>query len=113
LVRVLGRKGNAGVVAEVRHAVEAFIIFRRPYSRRGIAPMEILNLAVARHLRRRGIGRKLVQSIDNRAGIVAVVGEQNLEAQLFFRALGFCATGIIPRHFEHGQDGYRFVYEVK
>jgi len=113
LNRVLGKKGNAGVVAEVRDAVKAFIIVRRPYSRRGIAPMEILNLAVDEQFRRRGIGRKLVQSIDNRAGIVAEVGELNLDAQLFFRSLGFRATGIIPQPFDDCQDGYRFVYNVK
>jgi ribosomal-protein-alanine N-acetyltransferase len=61
----------------------------------------ILNLAVATWARRRGVGRLLVESVvrklspKKRRVATATVREKNLAAQLFFRACGFRATGVI------------------
>lgn len=39
------------------------------------------------------------------------VSENNLEAQLFFKASGFRAVKIVRNEFDDGQDGYRFVWK--
>ncbi len=111
--RTLKCRGTAGLVAELCDRVAGFVIFRRLRPRRPgrIEPMEILDLVVAPSLCRRGIARKLVESIERRAGLATLIGERNLDAQLFFRRLGFRATRILTGYFRDGQDAYGFVWK--
>ena len=112
LTRVLEcEAGTTGIVAEVNGQVAGFAIFKRPPTPRGIvAAMHIRHLAVSEQFRRRGIGRKLIASIDNRAGVIALVHERNLAAQCFFRSLGFRAASTLRSYFKDGQDGYLFIW---
>jgi ribosomal-protein-alanine N-acetyltransferase len=79
--------------------------------------VQILTLAVAEQ--RCGIGARLIArlidkpSVKRRGAIVADVPETNLAAQLFFRSLGFRATGVLRRYFtDTGEDAYPMRYEI-
>ncbi len=74
--------------------------------------VHLLNLAVAPTHRRRGIGSRLVGELIERTHcsgrrLVVVLGERNLTAQVFYRAQGFRAVGIL-RDFWNGtrDDAY-------
>lgn len=63
-----------------------------------------INLAVCPDLRRRGLGKSLVDRLIHKLtrtgknGIEILVPEDNLNAQLFFRELGFRAVDIVFRN---------------
>ena len=78
--------------------------------------MRIINLAVAPHIRRRGLGRLMVRTTQSIAAkakkpVQVNVAERNVDGQLFFRALGFECTAIKRHCYCDGQDGYRFVWK--
>jgi len=80
---------------------------------------ELLNFAVDPRCRRRGIGRQLIEKFTGklrpglRRSVRLVVRDGNLPAQLFFRALGFRATGVLRGYYERlDEDGYRMEYRV-
>jgi [ribosomal protein S18]-alanine N-acetyltransferase len=70
---------------------------------------EIMSMAIHPDYRRRGVGRALVVDINAtvkpRPRCFALVREANLEAQLFFRELGFLAISIAPQHFDWPEGG--------
>ena len=85
--------------------------------------IELLNFAVAGDYRRRGVGRRMIEKLKlklsprrgfgwRRRLLTADVWERNLEAQLFFRAMGFRSQAIVRKKYEIGEDAYRFVYET-
>ncbi|MGH7192034.1 MAG: GNAT family N-acetyltransferase [Candidatus Saccharimonadales bacterium] len=74
--------------------------------------VHLLNLAVAPDCRRRGIGSRLLSEVTERLSasgrrLVVVLGERNVPAQLFYRAQGFRAVGVL-RDFWNGtrDDAY-------
>jgi ribosomal protein S18 acetylase RimI-like enzyme len=72
--------------------------------------IEIVNLAVAPEMQRQGIGRtmlyRLDQKIQREGGCIqALVPETNLAMQLFLRAAGYRATGVLRNH-DGGEDAY-------
>ncbi|HJT35622.1 MAG TPA: GNAT family N-acetyltransferase [Pirellulales bacterium] len=76
--------------------------------------VHLLNVAVAPGHRRRGVGSRLVDEVADRLRtsgrrLVVVLGERNLPAQLFYRAQGFRAVGVL-RNFWNGtrDDAYLF-----
>jgi ribosomal-protein-alanine N-acetyltransferase len=89
--------------------------------------LELLNLAVRTDRWRTGVGRLLVEKLvgklspHRRTRIVADVLDANLRAQLFFRAAGFRADGVIRDCFDnpsdcfgnHSLDALRFIYRVQ
>ena len=74
----------------------------------------IVNLAVARAWRRRGIATRLLEYVETLARAAEVskmmleVRETNLPAQLLYRDAGYRATEILKRHYEMW-DGYRMM----
>jgi ribosomal-protein-alanine N-acetyltransferase len=78
------------------------------------------NLAVLPALHWRGVGRALVAKLvgklapQRRRVLTAQVAEFNLDAQLFFRALGFECSGILRNHFDDPVpiDAFTFVYRA-
>jgi len=78
----------------------------------------ILNLAVLPGLRRQGVARALLEYVAylphfKPQRLRAIVGETNLDAQLFFRAAGWRAVGMERRPFEvSDEEGIRFVKRV-
>lgn len=80
----------------------------------------LLNFAVDPWCSRRGLGRQMVQKLQNKLSalrrnrIVATVRESNLDAQLFFKAMGFLATAIIDKHWDEiDEDAYMFEYHYE
>ena len=68
---------------------------------------------------RRGVGRqmiaKLVGKLSNqrRNRIALYVRETNLQAQLFFRVLGFRAMEVVREHYpDTGEDAYSMQYHL-
>lgn len=81
--------------------------------------LNLLNFAVRPSRHREGIGRlmisRLTRSINSgrRNRIVCAVRERNLEACLFFKSMGFVATGVMHDFCEAGdyrEDAIQFVY---
>ncbi len=106
---VLKCRTTIGIVAESREAVVGYAIYDTLPSR-----IELINMGVARELRRTGIGRKIIWRLTDRLHgrrnlIRARVSEFNLGAQLFFRQCAFRAVNIercpygVPDH-----DAYVF-----
>lgn len=77
--------------------------------------IEILNLGVGPDWRRRGLGTKFVDKLkskltpDRRREILTNVWEDNLPAQVFFRAKGFRAVRIGEVCDEEGPGEYRYL----
>jgi ribosomal-protein-alanine N-acetyltransferase len=89
-MRVLKRRSVIGMVAEDEEEnVIGFMIYElRP---RGI---HLIDFAVAKAHRRRGVGRAMVDKLlekldDRRTRLCVSVDEYSLDAQLFFRSMGF------------------------
>jgi [ribosomal protein S18]-alanine N-acetyltransferase len=75
------------------------------------------SLAVDHDFRRQGVGRQMADkliaklSAHRRSSIKAMVRETALEAQCFWRAVGFLALGVEGEYFrDSGEDGYRFEF---
>src|SRR3989304_2739985 len=85
---VFPKKQCSTIVAELCDTVVGYIIYEQR-----LRCIEIFNMAVAPHIRRRGIGRELVRSLQFTFGrtvpIHAITIDKNLEAQLFFRSMDF------------------------
>ena len=66
-----------------------------------------------------GLGRLLLNDLSKvlatpgENAVMAEVGEQNLEAQLFFRHMGFRAVAVEHGFFNDGQDSYRMILQNK
>ncbi len=102
-------RNEVNFVAEVDNRVAGYMIYALSKDR-----IRLLNLAVAVDDRRRGIGRAMIGklrrklTICRRRFLFANVRETNLEAQLFFRRLGFQAVEVLRRYFVNHEDAYRF-----
>jgi ribosomal-protein-alanine N-acetyltransferase len=80
---------------------------------------ELLSLAVRPHFRRRGFGKTLLTRLADkltgkRRAILLRVRETNLDAQLFFKALGFSATKVLRRYYsDTREDAYLFKFKPR
>jgi ribosomal-protein-alanine N-acetyltransferase len=77
--------------------------------------IHIMNLAVSIRMQRRGFGMAMVDELVKKIGpgkrcrIVTEVRETNLDAQLFFRACGFRAIGVLHDYYDDTtEDAYVF-----
>lgn len=112
--RALRQRDAVGHVAESVETgqVVGFVIYQL-HARH----LEILNLAVAPDWRGKTVGTQLVKrcvdklSSYRRTAILVDVRESNLDAQQFFKALGFRAEAVIPEHFDW-EDGYRMAFRI-
>ncbi len=107
-VHCLRQRNCIGMVAECEGRVVGFMIYELHKNR-----LHILNFAVHRNFRRRGIGKemanKLLGKLSNqrRSRILLEVRETNLCAQVFFRAAGFRAVGVLRDFYEDSdEDAY-------
>ena len=82
--------------------------------------LRILNFAVSPNCRRSGVGQQMVQRLidklsqQRRYKIKVEVKETNLDAQLFFAAQGFKATGLLTDHYEDtDEDAYLMTYRLE
>lgn len=81
--------------------------------------LKILNIAVDPMMQGRGLGAEMVDKLtgklnEKRSSVQVLVRERNLDAQLFFRSMGFLATSIDRQPFDNcDEDGIWMVYRVR
>jgi ribosomal-protein-alanine N-acetyltransferase len=107
-IRCLRQRNCIGMVAECDERVAGFMIYELHKNR-----LHVLNFAVHSDYRRRGIGstmmRKLLGKLsqERRNRIMLEVRETNLEAQLFFKSLGFKAISVLRDFYDDAtEDAY-------
>lgn len=110
---LLSRRNAVGKVVEHDNRVAGFMIYELHKER-----FRIIDLAVL--IPRVGIGSSLVNNLvrklhpGRRRMITADVRESNLPAQLFFREMGFIATGIDHSPYDNiDEDAYKFTYLIE
>ena len=108
-LRILRQRNCIGMVAEHGDRIVGFMIYELHKHR-----LNVLNFAVDPDYRRRGAGTqmmaKLAGKLSSHRGtrIDLLVRERNLPAQLFCRAQGFRAAGVLREHYEDtGEDAYQ------
>lgn len=81
--------------------------------------LQLLSLAIPRLYRRHSIGSQMIGKLieklsqQRRTTITAEIRETNLPAQLFFKSMGFRATGVLRNYYEDtAEDAIAFVYEL-
>jgi ribosomal-protein-alanine N-acetyltransferase len=111
-IRCLRQRNCIGMVAEHAERVVGFMIYELHKTR-----LHILNFAVASDVRRRGIGRQMLEKLvgklssQRRTRITLEVRETNLAAQVFFRAGGFKATNVLHDFYDDSpEDAYLMQY---
>lgn len=111
-IRCLRQRNCIGMVAEHDERVIGFMIYELHKTR-----LHILNFAVNRACRRRGIGTQMVSKLigklssQRRTRIMLEVRETNLDAQLFFRGSGFRAVSVLRSYYDDTpEDAYLMQY---
>jgi ribosomal-protein-alanine N-acetyltransferase len=114
-VRCLRQRNCIGMVAEHENQVVGFMIYELHRTR-----LHVLNFAVAKDFRSRGLGRKLISKLaaklspQRRTRILLEVRETNVAAQLFFKQCGFRAVAVLREFYEDTpEDAYLFQYRYR
>lgn len=114
-IRCLRQRNCIGMVAEHDEHVAGFMIYELHRNR-----LHILNFAVAPEFRRNGIGQQMVEKLigklssQRRNRILLQVRETNLDAQLFFRDLGFRAIAVLRDFYDDTtEDAYLMQYRYQ
>lgn len=115
-IRCLRQRNCIGMVAEDDDRVAGFMIYELHKTR-----LHILNFAVNPDHRRKGIGQAMVGKLlgklshERRNRIMLEVRETNLEAQLFFKHVGFKAISVLRDFYDDTvEDAYlmQFRYQA-
>lgn len=113
-LRVLRQRNCIGMVAEVGERIVGFMIYELHRSR-----IQLLDFAIHSEFRRSSVGRQMVSKLvsklssQRRSRISLFVRETNLQAQYFFRVVGFRATEVLREHYaDSGEDGYAMTYHL-
>lgn len=112
-IRALRQRNCIGMVAELNEIVVGFMIYELHKNR-----LHILNFAVHSDYRRNGVGRAMVEKLvgklsqQRRSRILLEVRETNLQAQLFFREVGFQAVSVL-RDFYEDTDEDAYVMQLR
>ncbi len=114
-IRCLRQRNCIGMVAERDDEVVGFMIYELHKNR-----LHLLNFAVAPSCRRSSIGSSMLAklagklSLDRRNRIMLEVRETNLDAQLFFKQLGFRAISVLRDFYEDTtEDAYLMQYRYR
>ncbi len=114
-IRCLRQRNCIGMVAEHDERVAGFMIYELHRNR-----LHILNFAVAANFRRKGVGQQMVEKLvgklssQRRSRIMLEVRETNLDAQLFFRHLGFRAISVLRDFYDDTtEDAYLMQYRFQ
>jgi len=107
-VHCLRQRNCSGMVAEFDDQICVLMIYECHKNR-----LHILNFAVADGDRRRGIGRQMAKKLisklshQRRTRVMLEVRETNLDAQLFFRDVGFRAVTVLRDFYDDTiEDAY-------
>ena len=114
-IRCLRQRNCIGMVAEYDEQVVGFMIYELHRTR-----LHVLNFAVADDFRRHGVGRQMVDKLatklspQRRTRVLLEVRETNLEAQLFFKSLGFRAVSVLRNYYDDSpEDAYLMQYRYQ
>lgn len=114
-IRCLRQRNCIGMVAEQDGRVVGFMIYELHKNR-----LHILNFAVAAESRRQGVGRVMVGKLlsklthERRNRVMLEVRETNLEAQLFFKQLGFRAVSVLRDFYDDSvEDAYLMQFRYR
>ena len=114
-VRCLRQRNRIGMVADVDDRVVGLMIYELHKNQ-----LHILNFAVHPDFRRRGVGGQMIGkligklSYQRRNRILLEIRETNLDAQLFFREVGFKAVSVLRDFYDNiDEDAYvmQFAYQ--
>lgn len=82
--------------------------------------LRLLNFAVDYDYRLNGVGRAMIQKLidklssHRRSKIVLALRESNLDAQIFFRSMGFRASKILHNFYpQNGENAYVFKFQLQ
>lgn len=113
-IRCLRQRNCIGMVAEIGDRVVGFMIYELHKNR-----LYLLNFAVCPSMRRMHIGTAMVEKLigklsgDRRNRIVLEVRETNLDAQLFFKNLGFRAISVLRDFYtDTTEDAYLMQFRM-
>ena len=113
-MKTLRQRNCIGMVAELDERVIGFMIYELQKNR-----LHVVNFAVHAAWRRQGVGQGMVEkllsklTVERRNQVLLEVRETNLDAQLFFRDMGFRAIAIINDNYrDSDEDAYLFQYRV-
>lgn len=104
-------RNTSKAVASVDGEVIGYCVIER-----GPVSSQIVNLAVAAPFRRTRMASAMIAqqshllAMQSRISLLAAVSDKNLDAQKFFRAVGFEAISIGTRFFHNGDDAYIFQF---
>ena len=111
-LRCLRQCNCIGMVSAIGDEVAGYMLYELDRSE-----IRLLNLAVVPAFRRQGVGRQMVAKLiaklsgNQRTRLTLDVRESNLDAQLFFRSLGFKAVRVTRAYYEDtGEDAYVMEY---
>ena len=114
-LRCLRQRNCIGMVAEHGERVVGFMIYELHKTR-----LHVLNFAVAPAFRHRGVGRQMMSKLmgklsqQRRSRLLLEVRETNLDAQLFFRSLGFRAVSVLRGFYDDTpEDAYVMQYRYR
>jgi [ribosomal protein S18]-alanine N-acetyltransferase len=113
-IRCLRQRNCIGMVAELNDEVVGFMIYELHKNR-----LHLLNFAVNPNIRRSCVGTAMMDKLigklssDRRNRILLEVRETNLDAQLFFRRLGFRAISVLRDFYEDTtEDAYLMQFRM-
>lgn len=113
-INSLRQRNCIGMVAECDDKIVGYMLYELHHKR-----LVIKNFAVTEGCQREGIGTQMVEKLkgkltqQRRRHITLEVRETNLGAQLFFRSMGFRATGVLQDHYDEcKEDAYCFEYRL-
>ena len=114
-IRCLRQRNCIGMVAERDDEVVGFMIYELHKNR-----LHLLNFAVAPFCRRANVGSSMTEKLvsklsdERRNRILLEVRETNLDAQLFFKQLGFRAISVLRDFYEDTtEDAYLMQYRYR
>ncbi len=114
-IRCLRQRNCIGMVAEQDDKVVGFMIYELHKNR-----LHVLNFAVGVESRRQGVGNAMVSKLlsklshERRNRIMLEVRETNLDAQLFFKNLGFRAISVLRDFYDDSvEDAYLMQYRYR
>ncbi|MCD0459609.1 ribosomal protein S18-alanine N-acetyltransferase [Roseiconus lacunae] len=114
-IRCLRQRNCIGMVAEKDDEIVGFMIYELHKNR-----LHILNFAVHPDHRRDGVGNSMCSKLfgklshERRNRIMLEVRETNLDAQLFFKSLGFRAISVLRDFYDDTvEDAYLMQYRYQ
>lgn len=112
-VRCLRQRNCSGMVAERGGKVVGFMVYEFHCKR-----MHLLNLAVHAACHRQGVGSSLIRDLHSHLGnrrksLMLECRETNVDAQMFFRAMGFKAIALLKDFYDDRPDEDAYLFRLR